>query len=245
MRYCINDYWSPWKKFSMDGHSHATSDITSGTLPIARGGTNATSASNALSNLGGVPTTRTINSKALSSNITLDASDVGAAENSHSHSTSDITSGTLPIARGGTNAVSASEALTNLGAVPTSRTVNSKDLSDDISLTYSDVGALAFSNIVQEKVYLTGQQTINSGSTISVQVTNPFQGKSTYKVLGATDYYVVGTPPGASYNNMLTVTGSCGFVSTFSFSSIKITNYSNETVKINPNSYILFTAIKP
>ncbi len=55
-----------------------------GTLPISQGGTNATTASDALSSLGGVPLTSTVNSKALSNNITLNASDVGAV------STSDI-----------------------------------------------------------------------------------------------------------------------------------------------------------
>jgi len=34
--------WSSWKTFSMAGHKHAASDITSGTLPIARGGTGST-----------------------------------------------------------------------------------------------------------------------------------------------------------------------------------------------------------
>ena len=58
------------------------------------------------SDVGAVPTTRTVNSKALSSDITLSVSDVGAAASSHDHSASDITSGTLPIARGGTGASS-------------------------------------------------------------------------------------------------------------------------------------------
>lgn len=53
-------------------------DKTTGTLTVGRGGTGATTAANALTNLGAVPTTRTINGKALSSNITLSASDVGA-----------------------------------------------------------------------------------------------------------------------------------------------------------------------
>ena len=55
--------------------------ITNGSMvtSLANGGTGATTASEALSNLGAVPATRTINSKALSSNVTLSASDVGAA----------------------------------------------------------------------------------------------------------------------------------------------------------------------
>lgn len=61
---------------------------------------------------GYVPTSRTVNGKALSSNISLTASDVGAAASSHTHD-----------------------------YVPTSRTVNGKALSSNISLTASDVGA--------------------------------------------------------------------------------------------------------
>ena len=46
--------------------------------------------------------------------------DVGAAAASHNHSAPHITSGTIPIARGGTGATNASSALSNLGAVPKS-----------------------------------------------------------------------------------------------------------------------------
>ncbi len=38
-------------------HKHSAGDINSGTLPVARGGTGATSAATALSNLGGFPQT--------------------------------------------------------------------------------------------------------------------------------------------------------------------------------------------
>ena len=54
-----------------------------------------------------VPTSRTVNGKALSSNITLDASDVGAAEETHTHSASDITSGTLSADRLATSGATA------------------------------------------------------------------------------------------------------------------------------------------
>ena len=68
-----------------------------------------------------VPTSGTVNGKVLSSNISLTASDVGAAASSHGNhvptiqTASNITSGTLPISRGGTGATSASLALSNLG----------------------------------------------------------------------------------------------------------------------------------
>lgn len=43
--------------------------------------------------VGAVPTSRTINGKALSADISLSAADVGAAASSHTHAASDITSG--------------------------------------------------------------------------------------------------------------------------------------------------------
>lgn len=65
-----------------------------------------------------VPKTRKVNGKALSADITLNASDVGAAASGHTHS----------------------------GYVPTTRKVNNKALSADISLTASDVGVAATSH---------------------------------------------------------------------------------------------------
>lgn len=78
-----------------------------GTVPIAKGGTGATTAEAARTAIGAAAATHTHS-----------ASDVGAAPSSHNHSTSNITSGTLPIARGGTGASSASAARTALGAAP-------------------------------------------------------------------------------------------------------------------------------
>ena len=72
------------------------------------------------SEVGAVPTTRTVNGKALSDNIALTYSDVGAAASGHSHS----------------------------DYVPTTRTVNGKALSANISLSATDVGALPSSTSV-------------------------------------------------------------------------------------------------
>lgn len=66
------------------------------TVPISKGGTGATTAATARSNLG----------------ITL--GNIGAAASSHNHSASNITSGTLPLTRGGTGATSASGANGNI-----------------------------------------------------------------------------------------------------------------------------------
>ena len=52
--------------------------------------------------------------------VNITAASVGAAASSHNHSASNITSGTLPIARGGTGATTSAQALKNLGVnVPT------------------------------------------------------------------------------------------------------------------------------
>lgn len=83
---------------------------------------------------GYVPTSRTVNGKALSGNISLTASDVGAATSSN------LTSHTGN--KSNPHGVTAAQA----GAVPTSRTVNGKALSANISLTASDVGAAASSH---------------------------------------------------------------------------------------------------
>ena len=65
-----------------------SADLITGSVAIAHGGTGATTAANARSNLGITP------------------ANIGAAVSSHNHSASNITSGTLPVARGGTGVTS-------------------------------------------------------------------------------------------------------------------------------------------
>ena len=75
-------------------------------LAIQDGGTGATTAAQARANLeitpeniDAVPTSRTVNGKALSSNITITASDIGAAP-AYTASTTDLTAGISPLASG-------------------------------------------------------------------------------------------------------------------------------------------------
>ena len=96
-----------------------------------------------------VPITRTINNKALSSNISLTAADVGARPSSWVPSISDLgvtaTAAELNYVDGVTSNIQ-----TQLNAkVPTSRTVNGKALSSNISLTAADVGAMPSSPRVE------------------------------------------------------------------------------------------------
>ena len=159
-------YWSS----KLDSYTE-----TDPTVPVWAKATNKPSYT--ASEVGAVPTSRKVNGKALSSDITLSASDVGARPSSWTPSASDV--GALPISGGtltgnltgkyitGTwlqitenNHLStastkiavldssgwvyhrtAAELRDDIGAVPTSRTVNGKALSENITLSASDVGA--------------------------------------------------------------------------------------------------------
>ena len=101
--------------------------------------------------VGAVPTSRTVNGKELSQDISLSASDVGARPDTWTPSAADV--GALPAQTGtqgqllgftANNVVGAVAAPTadSLGAVPTSRTVNGQALSQNITLDAEDVGAM-------------------------------------------------------------------------------------------------------
>lgn len=79
--------------------------------------------------VGAVPTTRTVNGKALSADIDLDAADVGSVP---------------PTREVNGHALDADVTLvpSDLGAVPETRTINSVPLDDDIVLTPGDIGAV-------------------------------------------------------------------------------------------------------
>lgn len=63
----------------------------------------------------------------------------GKADASHTHSASDITSGTLSIARGGTGATTAAAALTNLGLTATAAELN---IMDGVTATAAEINKL-------------------------------------------------------------------------------------------------------
>ena len=76
---------------SPKSHAHSASDITSGTLPVARGGTGNTA----------IDTTPTSGSTKMVTSGGVYNALSGKADSSHNHSAANITSGTLPLARGG------------------------------------------------------------------------------------------------------------------------------------------------
>lgn len=88
--------------YAASDHNHSADNITSGTLPVSRGGTGLTAAPSMLTNL----------------DSTSAASPLQASPRPG-------VTGTLPIANGGTGATTASAALSNLGGVPISDVANS------------------------------------------------------------------------------------------------------------------------
>lgn len=114
----INAAFSVLKNRGASVSADATSDdlanaINSEVVPVSNGGTGATSAANARTNLGITP------------------ENIGAADENHKHSAADITSGTMSVSRlptitvakGGTGATTAAQARVNLGVDISAETI--------------------------------------------------------------------------------------------------------------------------
>lgn len=128
----LDDYVKKDEAITPSAHTHSADDITSGTLdtarlptmPIAKGGTGATSAAQARTNLGAAAASHTHTV----GNIT----DFPATmpPSAHTHNASDINAGTLdsarlptvPVAKGGTGATTAEQARAILGAASADHT---------------------------------------------------------------------------------------------------------------------------
>ena len=149
-------------------HNHNASNITSGTfssdrlptVPITKGGTGATTAAAALSNLGLTATVAELNKMdgvtatteelnymdGVTSNVQTQLD--SKASSSHNHSASDINSGTIssnilptiPLSKGGTGATTADAALKNLGVNATASELNVLDgiTASTTELNYTD-----------------------------------------------------------------------------------------------------------
>ena len=131
-------------------HNHNATDINNGTLAVARGGTGVSTAAAERERLGlgsttgalpvangGTGATTAANARTaldVYSTGDVDTALAGKAASSHTHAASDIASGQVPIANGGTGASTAAAALTALGAA-------SQDDMDDAEQAIADNAA--------------------------------------------------------------------------------------------------------
>ena len=197
----------------------ASTYSSTGTAPI-----NGTGVANALSGAlsSYVPTSRTINNKALSNNITLNASDVGALPDdteipiitdTYNASSSDGMSGKAVASAISTKADSSD--LDNY--VPTSRTINSKPLTGNITLTASDVGALSNNITIEDLTTTTQQSAINSGITSSdvTQISNNTTDISTIQGLIPSAATATNQLADKAFVNSSVTTNTANFIGTF------------------------------
>ncbi|HGN0293357.1 TPA: phage tail protein [Proteus mirabilis] len=116
---------------------------------VSKANTAQTTANNANNNANGrVPNTRKVNGKALSADITLNASDVGAStpaqvNEAKTMATNAQNTANSAVTKANTAQTTANNANNNAnGRVPNTRKVNGKQLSTDITLNAEDVGAV-------------------------------------------------------------------------------------------------------
>ena len=119
----------------------------------------------------GVPTSRTINGHALSANVTLTASDVGADPAGAAAAVSTTSIGAVPTSRTvNGHALSSNVTVTaaDVGAPPTSRTVNGYALSADVTLASADVGAAPATRAINTGTGLAGGGNLTGDRTLSI-----------------------------------------------------------------------------
>jgi hypothetical protein len=157
----------------------------------------------------------------------------------------------LAVADGGTGATTATAALTNLGAVPTSRTVNGKSLNANITLGPSDVGALATTTSYGASLAADGEDISlidQNGDTLSTVQTQDITGKldkqAVYSSLGVTSTFFH-EQDGGGYRLADTNDGSLSFIggNADTESPIKVETYA-KTVEDNVGTRIIQTLEK-
>ena len=162
-------------KYKINGTELSASDVSA--VPTTRTVNNKTLSADitlSASDVSAVPTTRKVNNKALSADITLSASDVSA----------------VPTTRKVNNkALSADITLSasDVSAVPTTRTVNSKALSADITLSASDVSAVPTTRTVNSKA-LSADISLTAADVGAVPTTTMVNGKALSANVADADY---------------------------------------------------------
>ncbi|WP_369309195.1 phage tail protein [Providencia rettgeri] len=145
-----------------------------------------TAATNANNNANGrVPNTRKVNNKPLSADITLSASDVGAYTKAETDTKVADAKKAGTDAQATANAANTAAANANNnanGRVPSTRKVNNKPLSDDITLSAGDVGAYTKAETDTKvadakKAGTDAQTTANAANTAATNANNNANGR--------------------------------------------------------------------
>ncbi|MGA4657249.1 phage tail protein [Proteus terrae] len=168
------------QKTANDAVSKANTAQTTANDAVGKANTAQTTANNANNNANGrVPSTRKINNKPLSADITLTAGDVSAATPAQVNEAKTAASNAQATANSGVSKADAAQKTANdavskanaaqtaannantnaNGRVPNTRKVNSKPLSADISLTAGDVGAATPAQVNEAKTAASNAQT--------------------------------------------------------------------------------------
>ncbi|HCT2704667.1 TPA: phage tail protein [Proteus mirabilis] len=131
-----------------------------------------TAANNANTNANGrVPSTRKVNNKPLSADITLTAGDVGAATPAQVNEAKAAASNAQTAASAAQTTANNANANAN-GRVPSTRKVNNKPLSADITLTAGDVGAATPAQVNEAKTAANNANTNANGRVPNTRKVN-------------------------------------------------------------------------
>ncbi|MCT8263984.1 phage tail protein [Proteus terrae] len=168
------------QKTANDAVSKANTAQTTANDAVGKANAAQTTANNANNNANGrVPSTRKVNNKPLSADISLNASDVGAATPAQVNEAKTAASNAQATANSGVSKADAAQKTANdavskanaaqtaannantnaNGRVPNTRKVNGKPLSADISLTAGDVGAATPAQVNEAKTAASNAQT--------------------------------------------------------------------------------------
>ena len=140
-------------------HEHDASDITSGTLSAARGGTGQTSVSAAANAFMVSLNTQNATSDVTDNTLIATSANTGETNTWYRRPASKLWN----YIKGKSDALYATKSHTHSDYVPTTRTVNGKALSDNISLSASDVGALPSSTAIPSITY--GNTDLTAGTS--------------------------------------------------------------------------------
>lgn len=110
---------------------------------------------------------------------------------------------TVPIANGGTGATTTTTALTNLGAVPTTRTVNGKALSSNVVLANADISGSAASGNNSDITTLNALTNVKSTKVTFEQSPTIPDGAQPYDAVNLRQLQATGSGGGANMNGVM------------------------------------------